>query len=123
MLPEQVSHFIVFGNMFGLVGILLAIPFAAVLSFIYRDYYVPWRKARNHALAAAEAVENGKESAADAEAAEAAKLEAGGSIAKAAESAQATGDAVDVETVKLEAGGNIAEAAKAVQAAEVGTPE
>jgi len=53
---------IVFGNMFGLVGILLAIPFAAVLSFIYRDYYVPWRKARNHALAAAETVENGKES-------------------------------------------------------------
>ena len=53
---------IVFGNMFGLVGILLAIPFAAVLSFVYRDYYVPWRKARNHALAAAEAVENGKES-------------------------------------------------------------
>ena len=53
---------IVFGNMFGLVGILLAIPFAAVLSFIYRDYYVPWRKARNHALAAAEAVENGEES-------------------------------------------------------------
>ena len=53
---------IVFGNMFGLVGILLAIPFAAVLSFVYRDYYVPWRKARNHALAAAEAVENGEES-------------------------------------------------------------
>lgn len=114
---------IVFGNMFDLVGILLAIPFAAVLSFIYRDYYVPWRKARNHALAAAEAVENGKESAADAEAAEAAKLEAGGSIAKAAESAEAAGDAVDVETVKLEAGGNTAEAAKAVQAAEAGTPE
>ncbi len=98
---------IVFGNMFGLVGILLAIPFAAVLSFIYRDYYVPWRKARNHALAAAEAVENGEESE-EAEAAEAAKLEAGGSIAKAAESVQATGDA---------------RAAKAVQAAEAGTPE
>lgn len=29
---------IVGGNMFGVVGILLAIPFAAILDFVYRDY-------------------------------------------------------------------------------------
>ena len=96
---------IVFGNMFGLVGILLAIPFAAVLSFVYRDYYVPWRKARNHALAAAEAVENGEESAADAGAAESAKPETRDNIAKAGEAAGAA---------KSEAGAKIAKA---------GTPE
>ncbi len=40
---------IVLGNMFGIVGILLSIPAAAVCSFIYSDYFVPWKKARNKA--------------------------------------------------------------------------
>lgn len=34
---------IVGGRMFGLIGIMLAIPFAAIVDFIFRDYYLPWR--------------------------------------------------------------------------------
>ncbi len=37
---------IVLGNMFGIIGILLAIPVAAVLHFVYNDYFIPWRKSR-----------------------------------------------------------------------------
>ncbi len=37
---------IVLGNMFGLIGILLSIPAAAVLHFAYNDYFIPWRKRR-----------------------------------------------------------------------------
>lgn len=40
------------GNMFGVVGILLAIPFAAILDFVYRDYIftaLEARKAKNPA--------------------------------------------------------------------------
>ncbi len=32
---------VVCGNMFGIVGILLSIPFAAILDFVYRDYFLP----------------------------------------------------------------------------------
>ena len=32
---------VVFGNMFGIVGILLSIPLAAILDFIYSDYFLP----------------------------------------------------------------------------------
>ena len=32
---------IVLGNMFGILGMLLSIPVAAILSFIYRDYLLP----------------------------------------------------------------------------------
>ncbi len=32
---------IVLGNMFGVWGMLLAIPIAAILSFLYRDYFLP----------------------------------------------------------------------------------
>ena len=32
---------IVFGNMFGIVGVLMAIPSAAILNFIYCDYLLP----------------------------------------------------------------------------------
>ncbi len=35
---------IVLGNMFGIPGILVSIPSAAVLSFIYNDYFVPWKE-------------------------------------------------------------------------------
>ncbi|MBR5381794.1 MAG: AI-2E family transporter [Oscillospiraceae bacterium] len=34
------SAVVVCGNMFGVVGILLSIPFAAILDFIYRDYFL-----------------------------------------------------------------------------------
>ena len=33
---------IVGGNMFGVVGILLAIPAVAILDLIYRTYFIPW---------------------------------------------------------------------------------
>ena len=37
---------IVLGNMFGLIGILLAIPAAAVISFLYHDYFLPRQEKR-----------------------------------------------------------------------------
>lgn len=37
---------IVCGNMFGMVGILLSIPLAAILDFVYRDYFLPALEAR-----------------------------------------------------------------------------
>ena len=40
---------IVLGNMFGILGILLAIPVAAILSFLYRDYFLPRQEARHRA--------------------------------------------------------------------------
>ena len=33
---------VVGGNLFGIVGILLAIPIAAILTFIYKEYFFPW---------------------------------------------------------------------------------
>ena len=35
---------VVLGNMFGIIGIVVSIPAAAVLSFVCRDYFVPWRE-------------------------------------------------------------------------------
>ena len=37
---------IVCGNMFGIIGILLAIPLAAILDFVYKDYLLPALEAR-----------------------------------------------------------------------------
>ena len=37
---------IVLGNLFGILGVLLAIPVAAILSFIYNDYFLPRQQAR-----------------------------------------------------------------------------
>jgi predicted PurR-regulated permease PerM len=39
---------IVLGNMFGIPGILLSIPAAAVFSFVYNDYFVPWKEGRKN---------------------------------------------------------------------------
>ena len=41
---------IVLGNLFGVIGMLLSIPAAAILSFIYRDYFLPKAEKRfqNH---------------------------------------------------------------------------
>ncbi len=52
---------IVLGNMFGIIGILLSIPAAAVCSFVFYDYLIPWQTERKrlHSLAAAE--ENARE--------------------------------------------------------------
>lgn len=38
---------IVFSRMFGVIGILVAIPVAAILNFIYHDYLIPWLKKRH----------------------------------------------------------------------------
>ncbi len=35
------SAVVVLGNMFGVLGVLLSIPAAAVLSFVYNDYFMP----------------------------------------------------------------------------------
>jgi predicted PurR-regulated permease PerM len=37
---------IVGGRMFGVVGILLAIPAVAILDFTYREYFLPWLEKR-----------------------------------------------------------------------------
>ena len=37
---------ILFGNLFGILGVLLAIPAAAILSFLYHDYFLPRREER-----------------------------------------------------------------------------
>ena len=37
---------IVGGRMFGILGILLAIPAVAMLDFVYREYFMPWLKGR-----------------------------------------------------------------------------
>lgn len=37
---------IVLGNLFGVMGMLLSIPAAAILSFIYRDYFLPRQEMR-----------------------------------------------------------------------------
>ena len=37
---------VVMGNIFGVVGILLSIPVAAILDFIYRDAFLPWLEER-----------------------------------------------------------------------------
>lgn len=43
---------IVGGRMFGIVGILLAIPGVAILDMLYRDYLMPWLEARRARLKA-----------------------------------------------------------------------
>ena len=42
------------GNRFGIVGILLAIPVAAILTFIYDERFIPWLEKKSKARAAKE---------------------------------------------------------------------
>lgn len=42
------------GNLFGIVGILLAIPVAAILTFIYDERFIPWLEKKSKARAAKE---------------------------------------------------------------------
>lgn len=37
---------ILFGNLFGILGVLLAIPAAAILSFVYNEYFLPRQEMR-----------------------------------------------------------------------------
>ena len=46
---------IVFGNIFGIVGILLAIPLAAILDFVYEEAFLPQLEMRRARLDAEEA--------------------------------------------------------------------
>ena len=39
------------GNLFGIVGVLLAIPVAAILSFIYDERFIPWLEKKSKARA------------------------------------------------------------------------
>ena len=45
---------IVFGNIFGIIGILLAIPLAAIIDFTYEEYFLPHLEARKARLVAEE---------------------------------------------------------------------
>ena len=45
------SSTIVLGNMFSVIGILLSIPTAAVLNFVYHDYLLPWLRERKQRAA------------------------------------------------------------------------
>ena len=40
------------GNLFGIVGVLLAIPVAAILTFIYDERFIPWLQRKSDAKAA-----------------------------------------------------------------------
>ncbi len=42
------------GNLFGILGILLAIPVAAILTFIYDERFIPWLEKKSKARAAKE---------------------------------------------------------------------
>ena len=44
------SSIVVLGNMFGIVGVLLSIPAAAILSFVYKDYFMPDLEKRKREL-------------------------------------------------------------------------
>ena len=55
------SSTIVLGNMFSVLGILLSIPTAAVLSFLYHDYLLPWLKKRKQRAVAANTAGGDKE--------------------------------------------------------------
>lgn len=54
---------IVFGRMWGVAGILLAIPLAAILDFIYHDYMLPKLEAHRDKVRARRAGETGDRSA------------------------------------------------------------
>ncbi len=44
---------VVGGRMFGVLGILLAIPGVAIIDFVYRDYFLPWLEKRRSRIDAA----------------------------------------------------------------------
>lgn len=48
------------GNLFGILGVLLAIPVAAILTFIYDERFVPWleKKSKARALKAGESIDD-----------------------------------------------------------------
>ena len=50
---------IVGGRMFGVIGILIAIPFAAIIDFIFREYLIPWLKKRKQQRALPASVSSG----------------------------------------------------------------
>ena len=51
---------IVFGKLFGLVGMLLAIPIAAILVFLYSKILLPWLELRQELKDYRREMESGK---------------------------------------------------------------
>ena len=51
---------VVGGKIWGVPGVLLAIPLAAILSYIYKDIAVPWLRSRKKVKDEAESLENNK---------------------------------------------------------------
>ena len=49
---------ILFGNLFGVLGVLLAIPAAAILSFVYNEYFLPRQEMRMREAESAEEPES-----------------------------------------------------------------
>ena len=59
---------IVLGNMFGVWGMILSVPIAAILSFVWRDYVVPRREKKRRTASSKKAKEpKGEEAPQDAE--------------------------------------------------------
>lgn len=63
------ASIIIFGRMFGVVGILLAIPIAAIIHQLYHEAFIPWLKRRREKKDAKEALKkDGGDSGPDSEA-------------------------------------------------------
>ena len=47
--PFLILTFLVIGgNLWGVPGLLIAIPLAAIISYIYDEIFIPWLKSRKH---------------------------------------------------------------------------
>ena len=103
---------IVFGNIWGIWGILLAIPLAAIIDFTYEEYFLPHLEARKARMVAEEEREQRKV---------AQKLEKKGDKAeeKLEKKAEAAEEKLAQETAKV----STAEAASAQETAKVSTAE
>ena len=103
---------IVFGNIWGIWGILLAIPLAAIIDFTYEEYFLPHLEARKARMVEEEEREQRKA---------AQKLEKKGDKAeeKLEKKAEAAEEKLAQETAKV----STAEAASAQETAKVSTAE
>ncbi len=102
---------IIGGAIFGVLGILLAIPAVAIIDFIYHDYFMPWLKAK------------GPRARAEAKAAsgEVAAESAGDGAGEVAEASAST--ALEASTDAEDAEGEEGEAAEAAEAETAETAE
>ena len=103
---------IVFGNIWGIWGILLAIPLAAIIDFTYEEYFLPHLEARKARMVEEEEREQRKA---------AQKLEKKGD--KAEEKLEKKAEAAEEKLVQETAKVSTAEAASAQETAKVSTAE